>query len=242
MFHIKAAIKMLLQNPHSLKSLQAMRMFQYTGARNIRSNPRMINQCIRSFTSDTLPEPPLVLRMRSDMKDAMREKDKNRLALRTKLAFFWCQFWHVADQIAANRLNVLRGLLADIINSSKINRAITHDHQVVALLKSRIKLSENAAAEFAAAERGDLKANEEAQVSILRRYLDRLEKVSDEDIKNAALEALDILRTEGKKIHMGAIIKLLIGSGGRFYGQYLDMPSVTRIVREVVFTGRTEIP
>lgn len=29
----------------------------------------------------------MVLRMRSDMKDAMREKDKNRLALQLQLAF-----------------------------------------------------------------------------------------------------------------------------------------------------------
>ena len=137
---------------------------------------------------------------------------------------------------------MLRGFLADIVNSSKINRAITHDHQVVALLKSRIKLSKSAAAEFAAAERDDLKANEEGQVSILQGYLDGLETVSDEDIKNAALEALDFLRMEGKTIHMGAIIKRLVGPDGRFDGKYLNMPSVTRIVREVIFTGKTEIP
>ena len=153
-----------------------------------------------------------------------------------------CHYWQVADQIATFRLNVLRGLLADIVNCSKINRAITHDHQVVSLLRSRIKLSQNAAVEFAAAEREDLKANEEEQVSILQGYLEGLETISDEDIKNAALEALDVLRTQGKKIHMGAIIKALIGADGRFYGKYLDMPSVTRIVREVVFSGKTDDP
>lgn len=135
---------------------------------------------------------------------------------------------------------MLRGLLADIINSSKINRAITTDHQVVALLRSRIKLSQRAAAEFADAERDDLKASEEAQISILQGYVDSLETVSDEDIKNAALEALDFLRTEGKTIHMGAIIKVLVGPDGHFCGKYLDMPSVTRVVREVVFTDRSE--
>lgn len=135
---------------------------------------------------------------------------------------------------------MLRGLLADINSSSKINKPMTLDFQVVALLKSRIKLSQSAAAEFAAAERNDLKTNEEGQVSILQGYLEGLEPVSDEDIKNAALEALDVLRTEGKKVHMGAIIKALIGVDGRFYGKYIDMPSVTRVVREVVFSGRTE--
>lgn len=192
--------------------------------------------------SNTLPEPPLVLKMRSDMKDAMRGKDRNRSALQIKSVFSTCQSWPVADHVAALRLNVLRGLLADIVNSSKINRAITQDHEVVALLKSRIKLSQSAAAEFAAAERDDLKANEEGQVSILQGYLDGLEIVSDEDIKNAALEALDFLRMEGKRIHMGAIIKLLIGPNGIYCGKYLNMPTVTRIVREVIFTDMTDIP
>ena len=112
----------------------------------------------------------------------------------------------------------------------------------MALLKSRIKLSKSAAAEFAAAERDDLKANEEAQISVLQGYLDGLETVSDEDIKNAVLEALETLRLEGTKIHMGAIIKLLIGDNGPFHGKHLEMPSVTRIIREIVFTDRTEIP
>lgn len=110
----------------------------------------------------------------------------------------------------------------------------------MALLKSRVKRSESAAAEFATAERDDLRANEEAQVSVLQGYLDGLETVSEDDIKNAALEALDILRIEGKKIHMGAIIKLLVGPDGPFHGKYLNMPSVTRIVREIIFTGRAE--
>lgn len=114
------------------------------------------------------------------------------------------------------------------------------DNQVVATLKSRLRLSENAAAEFAAAKRDDLKANEDAQVSVLQGYLDGLDKVSEEDIKNAALEALDIVRNEGKKMHMGAIIKRLVGPDGPFHGKYLDMPSVTRIVREVIFTGGSE--
>lgn len=217
-----------------------MKKFQQIGAINIRLYPRILNRCIRSFTSNTLPEPPLLLKMRSDMKNAMREKDKNRLVLQSKFTLNWCHFRHVAEKFAATRLNVLRGVLADIINSSKINRAITQDSQVVAILKSRLKLSENAAAEFAAAEREDLKANEEAQVSILQGYLDGLETVPEKDIKNAALKALDILRLEGKKIHQGAVIKLLLSPDAPFQGKHLDMPSVTRIVREIVISNQIE--
>ena len=135
---------------------------------------------------------------------------------------------------------MLRGLLGDIVSSSKISRAVTDDNQVVAILKSRLRLSEKAAVEFAAAKRDDLKANEDAQVSVLQGYLDGLDKISEEDIRNAALEASDIVRTEGKKVHMGAIIKRLVGHGGPFHGKYVDMSSVTRIVRKVIFTGGSE--
>ncbi len=130
---------------------------------------------------------------------------------------------------------MLRGLLSDVTNSAKVNRAITNDSQMVAILKARLKLCESAAAQFAAADRGDLKANEEAQISVLRGYLDGIEKVSDEDIRKASLEALDILRIEGAKIHTGAVIKLLIGPKGPFHGKHLDMPSVTGIVREILY-------
>ena len=111
---------------------------------------------------------------------------------------------------------------------------------MVAVLKSRLKVSETAAAEFAAAKRDDLKAKEEAQISVLQGYLDGLEKVSEEDIKSAAMSALNVLRMEGLKIHMGAIIKRLVGPQGPFHGKHLDMPSVTRIVRQIVFTGDSE--
>jgi hypothetical protein len=66
--------------------------------------------------------------------------------------------------------------------------------------------------------------------------LDGLEKVSEEDIKKAALEAVDTLRMEEKKVHQGSLIQCLVGPNGSLSGKYLDMDSVTRIVRDIVFT------
>ena len=64
-----------------------MRLFKQTGSIiKIRPNSRIVYRCLRSFTSNTLPEPPLVVRMRTDMKDAMREKDKNRYACEVQFA------------------------------------------------------------------------------------------------------------------------------------------------------------
>lgn len=101
-------------------------------------------------------------------------------------------------------------------------------------------MSETAVDAFATAEREDLKANEEAQIAVLQGYLDGLEEISEEEIKVAALEVLDVLRKEGKKIHMGALVKNLVGPRGRFYDKNIDMSSLTRVVRNLIFTGEDE--
>lgn len=239
MHHIDTMTQEVMRRSLCSVSVQTIKLFQQNGTTRIRPGPRMIHRCIRSFTSNTSAESPLIFRLRSDLKDAMRERNKNRYVLQSSRAFSYAKLF-VAESTIATRLNVLRGLLGDIVSSSKIGRTVIDDNQVVAILKSRLRLSEKAAAEFAAAKRDDLKANEDAQVSVLQGYMDGLDKISEEDIKNAALEALDIVRNEGKKMHMGAIIKRLVGPGGPFHGKYLDMPSVTRIVREVIFTGGSE--
>lgn len=140
----------------------------------------------------------------------------------------------------STRVNVFKGLVSDIVNSSKANRAVTNDSQVVGSIKSRLSRSQKAAAEFAAEKRDDLKLNEEAQISVLQGFLDGLDKVPEEDIKKAALEALDTLRMQEKKVHAGSITKCLLGPDGSLSGKYLDMDSVTRIVREIVFTVKSE--
>lgn len=129
---------------------------------------------------------------------------------------------------------MLRGILTDVTYSAKINRAITQDSQLIAILKQRLRKCEAATTEFAAAGRDDLKAKEDAEISVLRGYLDGIEKVPEEDIRKAALEALDILRITGEKIQTYGVIKLLTGAKGPFYGKYVDMPSLTGIIRELL--------
>lgn len=76
---IKVTTERPIRNPHSFEGLQAMRIFsQIVSINMIRPNPRIVHRCLRSFTSNTLPEPPLVFRMRSDVKIAMRDRDKER--------------------------------------------------------------------------------------------------------------------------------------------------------------------
>ena len=60
----------------------------------------------------TLQAPPLLLKLRSDLKTAMKAKD-------------------------TPRLNVLRALLADVTNSAKTSNPIKTDMQLLSLLRKR---------------------------------------------------------------------------------------------------------
>lgn len=112
-----------------------------------------------------------------------------------------------------------------------MNKPVTTDAQILAMLRSRAKLSKSAAADFSTAKRDDLKEKEEAQIAVLQEYIDSVKMVSEEEILNLAAEAVKRLELEGKGIHMGSVIKSLLEA---LDGKPVEMASVSRIVREVV--------
>ena len=128
-------------------------------------------------------------------------------------------------------MNAVRGILAEITNFSKMNKPVTTDAQIVAMLRSRAKLSKSAAADFSAAKRDDLKEKEEAQIAVLQEYIESVKMVSEEEILNLAAETVKRLKLEGKGIYMGSVIKGLLEA---LNGKPVEMASVSRIVREVV--------
>lgn len=128
-------------------------------------------------------------------------------------------------------MNAVRGILAEITNFSKMNKPVTTDAQIVAILRSRAKLSKSAAADFSAAKRDDLKEKEEAQIAVLQQYIESVKMVSEEEILNLAAEIVKRLKSEGKGIYMGSVIKSLLEA---LNGKPVEMASVSRIVREVV--------
>lgn len=128
-------------------------------------------------------------------------------------------------------MNAVRGVLAEITNFSKINKPVSTDAQIIAMLKSRAKLSKSASEDFRAAKRDDLREKEEAQIAVLQEYIDSVKMVSEEEILNLAAEAVTRLELEGKGIFMGSVIKsVLVALDGR----PVEIASVSRIVREVV--------
>lgn len=166
--------------------------------------------CLRCLysTSTTPPAAPLLLKLRGDLKTAMKAKD-------------------------TNRLNVLRMLLAEITNASKTASPINNDMQVLALLRKRSAAAKAAADEFAAANRSDLKDKEEAQVAVMEEYAGVVQTVSDEEVRKA-VEELKKETAAGEKVDKGKFLRKLIGPGGVFEGKPVEKASVVRIVQEVL--------
>ena len=68
------------------------------------------------------------------------------------------------------RLNVIRGLLAEVTNASKTSSPYTSDVHLMKLLRKRTEASKAAAHEFESAKRDDLRDKELAQVAVLEEY------------------------------------------------------------------------
>ena len=129
-----------------------------------------------------------------------------------------------------NRLDVLRGLIAEITNAAKTSKPITTDSQVLSLIRKRIKSSEAAATEFQAAKREDLRAREVAQIAVLDAYIQGSNFMGEEEITMAVRSTIGKMRAEEKEISRGSIMKALVGPGGSLEGQIVDKSDVARLV------------
>ncbi|KAK3719281.1 hypothetical protein LTR37_004500 [Vermiconidia calcicola] len=158
----------------------------------------------------TLPAPPLLLKIRSDLKSAMKEKDKNRL-------------------------NVLRGLLAEVTNSAKTNSPVKTDMQLLSLLRKRAASAKAASTEFKSAGREDLVEQEESQAKVLEEYAGGVQTMSNDVMRDAILKEIDQVKAETNgKVNMGDILRRLLGPGGSLEGKPVERSEIARIVKEVL--------
>lgn len=155
------------------------------------------------------PSPALLLKLREDLKTAMRAKD-------------------------TVRLNVLRGVLAEVTNAAKTSTPIKTDMQLLSLLRKRTSAAEQAGKEFADAGRPELKEKEDAQIEVLQGYMGQVDTVGEQEIRNIVVQAVKVLEGEEKKYNQGDVMKLLVGPGGAFDGKNVEKASVARIVKEVL--------
>lgn len=169
--------------------------------------PQLTHSARCPYSSDAPPPaPPLLLKLRGDLKTAMKAKD-------------------------TSRLNVLRGILSDITNASKTATPAKTDLQIVSLLRKRAAASKQAAEEFQKAKREDLVGKEEEQVAIMEGYAGSVKMVDEEEIKAKVKNVRMEMDKEGTKVDKGSLIRKLIGPGGVFDGQPVEAKTVARMVQ-----------
>ena len=136
-----------------------------------------------------------------------------------------------------NRLNVLRGLLAEVTNAAKTNNPVKTDMQLLSMLKKRTATAKQASDEFKSAGREDLVEKEEDQVKVLEEYAGDVKTLSTDDIRDAVMKTVDEAKAQQSapgKINMGDILKRLLAPGGILDGKPVDRAEVARIVKEVL--------
>src|ERR1700759_463049 len=138
--------------------------------------------CSRLQYSTSSPPSPLLSRLREDLKSAMRARD-------------------------TPKLNVVRGILADITNSSKTASPVKDDLALLALLRKRITAAKQAAQQAEEVGRPDLVDKEAEQMGILEQYAGNVKTISDEEIQQSITRIVEQLQKEGKEVVTGNILK-----------------------------------
>ncbi|KAI1823119.1 Yqey-like protein-domain-containing protein [Xylaria intraflava] len=160
----------------------------------------------RSYSD--VPAPPLLQKLKADLKTAMREKN-------------------------AARLSVVRGVLAATLNASKTSSPITTDVALVALLRKQARACADARAEFEAAGRADLVEKEAAQIVVLEEYMagSGVEELGEDQLRAVVRDTAASL---GEKPKLGDIMKALVGPDGRLSGKSFEKAELARIVNETL--------
>ncbi|KAI0542989.1 Yqey-like protein-domain-containing protein [Xylaria digitata] len=161
---------------------------------------------VRSYSD--APAPPLLQKLKADLKTAMRAKD-------------------------AARLSVLRAALSSTLNASKTSSPITTDAALVVLLRKQARGCAEARDEFAAAGRNDLASKEEAQISVLGEYVEGsgVEELGGDQLLSFVREVVAGLGDEKPK--MGDIMKTLLAPGGPLDGKNVEKAELARVVKNV---------
>lgn len=159
-------------------------------------------------TSDDVP-PPLLQKLKGDLKAAMRAKD-------------------------APRLSVLRAILAANLNASKTASPIRTDVQLVALIRKLQKGAQDAVAEAKTAGREDLVEKENEQMRILEEYVagSGVQTLGEAELRAIVQEAVDASKGAGMaaKSLMGDVMKRITGA---LEGKDVDKKAISSLVKEM---------
>ncbi|GAO15670.1 uncharacterized protein UV8b_01528 [Ustilaginoidea virens] len=170
---------------------------------------RLAHRVYSASTHDA-PPPPLLQKLKADLKHAMRAKD-------------------------APRLSVLRAIMSASLNASKTSSPVRTDVQLVALMRRIQKSVQDAAADAENAGRDDLVRKEADQLRVLDEYLagSGVRTVDEAELRSLVHEAVEASRGAGTatKSLVGDVMKRLAVA---LEGKDVDRKAVADMVRHAV--------
>lgn len=164
--------------------------------------------CIRyatlRYSSTSTSESVVLPRLQSDLKTAMRSKNKPAL-------------------------NVIRALQAEIINASKTAKPIENDGTLYALVQKQIKAANATIEECTTAKRPDLVEKEQAHLDVLKKYAEDIPKLSETELNGIIDQA--VAGFEEAKRAYGPIMGKVMGA---IKGRPHDVDYVQKRIEELV--------
>lgn len=145
--------------------------------------------------------------------------------------------WASSALISNHRLNVIKGVLANITNAEKINKPMNSEEKI---RKHMLKLAESqrsTAQQFEAANRNDLRDKELAQVAILEAYAAEVKVVPQGQLKDTILKAIEIKKSEGQACNIGTILQVLRRKDGPLQGETFDNAQAIGILKDLDVAG-----
>ena len=169
------------------------------------STPR----AVRPYSTATTDTPPLLQKLKGDLKTAMRAKDAPRLA-------------------------VLRSIITASLNASKTANPIRTDVQLVTLLRKSQRSCLDAAEEFKAAGREDLAGKEEEQARIAEEYVvgSGVQVLGEAELKAMVEKAVEAAKAAGvtSKAMIGDVMKRLAAD---LEGKEVDRKELANMVKQM---------
>ncbi|CAM1511603.1 Fc.00g091160.m01.CDS01 [Cosmosporella sp. VM-42] len=191
---------------HALRALRSSRAI---------ASPRLavsrLSPAGRFYSTDAADTPPpLLSKLKGDLKTAMRAKD-------------------------TSRLNVLRAIMSANLNASKTSSPIRTDVQLVALIRKIQKSAQDAAADAKAAGREDLVEKEEQQIKVLDEYAANsgVQTLGEAELKLLVQEAVEASKAAGvtAKAILGDVMKRLTGA---LEGKDVDRKELAKMVKKLI--------
>lgn len=157
------------------------------------------------FNSTDASPPPLLSKLKGDLKTAMKNKD-------------------------TSRLSVLRAIISETNNASKTNSPIRTDLQLLALLKKRKAGAQQAVQEAKHANRNDLVGKQEDEIAVVDEYAGLVEVMGEQQVEEAVRGVLkDLGETKA-----GTVMKELFKAGGVLDGKPVDKAQVAKLVNRLL--------